>query len=86
MSLSTIAETELSDQTLRLVSIKSTTAKKGRITPIRRMGTFMLASKLADKKKQPIGTPAFPIAARVAIKIQATMTPGWISRPAFCIR
>mgnify|MGYP007069808192 FL=1 len=50
------------------------------------MGTFMLASKLADKKKQPIGTPAFPIAARVAIKIQATMTPGWISRPAFCIR
>src|SRR5262249_20121846 len=39
------------------------------ITPIRLKGTFMAARNAPDKKKQPMGTPALPTAASVAIKI-----------------
>ena len=51
-----------------------------------KMGTFMLARRLADKKKQPIGTPALPTAAIVAMKIQTKRVVQVMSMPAFCIR
>ena len=50
------------------------------------MGTFMLARRLAERKKQPIGTPALPTAARVEIRIQAASIGSVTSAPAFCIR
>ena len=46
------------------------------MTPIRLRGTFMAAKKALDRKKQPIGTLAFPSAARVAIKIHNTSSYG----------
>ena len=59
---------------------------EGKNDTISMMGTFMLASKLADKKKHPIGTPALPTAAKVEIKTQAASIKGVISAPAFCIK
>ena len=56
------------------------------MTPMRRIGTFMLAKRLAARKKQPIGTPAFPTAATVAMRIQLASVPIVISAPAFCMR
>ena len=51
-----------------------------------RMGTFMLARNEAERKKQPIGTPAFPMAAIVDMTIHAASVPAVISAPAFCMR
>ena len=44
------------------------------MTPIKVIGTFILANKLTLKKKQPMGIPAFPIAATVATAVCETVT------------
>ena len=85
-SLFTMAQTLESDQTLRQVSIMSITAYTGRMMPIRRTGTSREAMSESVRKKQPIGTPAFPTAARVAIRIHTSMVGTERSIPAFCIR
>ena len=52
------------------VSSISIIVYKGKIAPKRYSGTFIVAKRELERKKHPIGTPALPIAAIVAINIQ----------------
>lgn len=49
--------------------------------PIKIIETFMLDNKLALKKKQPMGTPALPMAAIVAMMAQLMIVGGERAMP-----
>ena len=77
----TIEQTQESDQTLRAVSSMSIIPYIGRMIPRSGIGIFIEESRLALKKKHPIGIPAFPIAAMVEIIIQLKIVKNEISTP-----
>lgn len=84
-SWSVIAATQESDHTFSAVSIMSIIVYTGKIIPMMATGAPMPDISERVRKKQPIGTPALPIADTTERRSHRSMVGMVSSIPPFCI-